>query len=239
MGTHTPSLSDLIRTQVQQAIDSVNRFLFPPACVGCGRVDALLCEGCQEDLLWLRKSICPVCEQPTTFECKCQSDLTAVYTAVAYLGPIPKAIHSLKYNGWFAVADPLADIMMQAWQVTWPLPDCIIPIPLHPEREKKRGYNQAALLAEPLSTALGVAFDPLSLKRVRHTSPQVRLAAATRQQNVSDAFWCLDRVADRTVMLVDDVYTTGATMKSAALAVKAAGAAQVYGFALAQASTDV
>jgi ComF family protein len=161
--------------------------------------------------------------------------LTAVYTAVAYVGPIPRAIHQLKYESQFAVATPLSELMATAWQPHWPEMDLIVPIPLHKKREQKRGYNQSALIAQAFGQLCNVPHAAEALYRVRFTTPQVGLNAHERKHNVDDAFWATKIAQNKTVLLIDDVYTTGATMAAAASALLTAGATAVYGYALARA----
>jgi ComF family protein len=163
--------------------------------------------------------------------------LQQVRAAVLYTEPITPIIHKMKYNGMFALAQPLAHLMVAAWP-RWQTPvDWVVPIPLHPEREKKRGYNQSALLARHFCQAVGLSPAPTLLRRVRHTQPQVELNGVERRTNVAGAFLANDNanLSGATILLVDDVYTTGATLSAAAHALLAAGAAAVSGYCLARA----
>lgn len=159
-----------------------------------------------------------------------------MYTAVSYVGPIPKAIHHLKYEGHFAFAKPLAEIMMAAWQAHWSFPQYIIPIPLHQNRQKKRSYNQSELLAKEIAEKWPIELITDGLFRIRQTTPQVGLNAHERQSNVDNAFWASETVRNQSVLLIDDVFTTGATMQAAATALVQAGAKEVFGFTLAKAN---
>ncbi len=151
-------------------------------------------------------------------------------------GSVREAIHRLKYHQDWALADVLAAELLalveaQGWQV-----DAVVPVPLGERRLRERGYNQAALLAFPLALGLGVAYRPRWLQRVRETRSQVGLSAAERRANVEGAFGALPDVArGLTVLLVDDVMTTGATMHAAAQALRAAGARRVYAVSVARA----
>ena len=118
--------------------------------------------------------------------------------------------------------------------------DLVMPIPLHHEREKKRGYNQAALLVNAFCKQVNLKPDLESLRRVRHTNPQVGLSAMARQVNVNNAFWANARgVSGMRILLVDDVFTTGATMTAAASALRSAGALAVIGFCAARAESHI
>lgn len=154
-----------------------------------------------------------------------------------YIEPASNFIHRLKYDGYFALAAPLAGIMADAWPAWSDPPDLIVPIPLHARRQRQRGFNQSALLSRHLARAVGVAWDEDALRRHRHTQPQIKLSPVERRDNVAGAFTAeAGRVAGKSVLLVDDVYTTGATMAAAAEALTAAGAAAVSGYCLARVS---
>ena len=120
-------------------------------------------------------------------------------------------------------------------QLGWPV-DTIIPIPLGKIRLKERGYNQVAMVAMPLSIQLGLDYHPSALVRARETRSQVGLSARERQENVSNAFLADNRkVSGRNVLLMDDVSTTGATLSSAAEALYASGAKDVFAITIARA----
>ncbi len=113
--------------------------------------------------------------------------------------------------------------------------DLVLPIPLHAERERKRGYNQSALLARAFSEGAALPYAEHALQRTRFTTPQVGLTAVERLVNVQDAFAADSCVQGRHVLLIDDVCTTGATMAAAANALLAAGARAVSGYCVARA----
>ena len=159
-----------------------------------------------------------------------------VRTAVFFEEPIQALIHKLKYENTFALAQPLAEIMLQAWPNWVPPIDCIIPVPLHEKRYKARGYNQSELLARHLSQHQHLVMDTHSLIRTRHTQPQVHLNAIERQSNVAGAFTVQGTdIAGKHILLIDDVFTTGATLSAAADILLSAGAATVSGYCLARA----
>jgi ComF family protein len=154
-----------------------------------------------------------------------------------YQEPTSSLIHRFKYEGYFALSRPLAQFMIAGWPAWEQPPDLILPIPLHPRRRRRRGYNQSELLARPLGQAMDIAVDASPLRRIRHTMPQVGLGPAERHDNVRGAF-AADSAAlsGRHILLVDDVLTTGATMVAAAEALLAAGAASVAAYCLARVS---
>jgi ComF family protein len=142
--------------------------------------------------------------------------------------PLRKAVLGLKYGANLAMGDALCQHLL-ALVTPWKKEiDLIMPIPLSRERERARGYNQAALIARPLGQALDLAYRPKALDRVRDTDSQVGKNLSERRKNVSGAFRANSILVNgKRVLLVDDVLTTGSTLDAAAEALKQAGAARV------------
>lgn len=200
---------------------------FPPRCAGCGRLGTWFGEECQAKILPLELSgFVPL---------RSRSTLNGIRALGYFEGPLRKAIHALKYSGREPLAEALAQILFQFWQ-DYPLPaEVVLPVPLHRDRMRQRGYNQAALLAQELGTLLGIAVDTTTLQRVQATPPQVGLSGEKRLKNVAGAFACRDDALwGKAVLLVDDVTTTGATLESCAQALKKVGVASVWGLVLAK-----
>lgn len=151
-------------------------------------------------------------------------------------GSLRQAIHRLKYASARDVVKPLAEMMIQFWRET-PLPaDVVVPVPLHPHRQRERGYNQSMLLAQAFGSAAELAVADKVLFRRRNTVSQTTLDAEQRRENVSGAFECAPAaVQDRRVLLIDDVCTTGATLEACSVALKAGGARSVWALTLARA----
>lgn len=230
--------------QARSAFYSFLNFFLPPVCANCKKVGASICQECLEQITWLQEPICHQCGRVTPHPtetcsacCRQPLPLTQIRTAVLFTGPLPPIIHHLKYKNGFGLAEPLANLMVNAWK-QWQTPiDLVIPIPLHQERLKHRGYNQSHLLAQHFCQQLHLPENQTCLKRIKHTQPQVNLNASERLLNVKDAFSADPHsVQQKEVLLVDDVCTTGATLAAAANALLKAGAHSVSAYCLARAT---
>ncbi|HXG03277.1 MAG TPA: ComF family protein, partial [Candidatus Binatia bacterium] len=142
-----------------------------------------------------------------------------------YTGALREALHAFKFGGRPALAGPLAELVFEQCGAELPATiDALVPVPLGRDRERERGFNQAALVAERLARRLKRPVRPGWLRRIRATPPQSDLGADARRANVRGAFAASARVAGRALVLVDDVLTTGATAAECARVLKAAGA---------------
>lgn len=234
-------------TVIRRGIAFVLDVIFPPKCALCGQIGATLCPACVARMQPIPQIDCPRCgrflRDSTTHSSgqlcrKCRenpSSLSQARAPLCYQDPVSTIIHRFKYEGYFALAKPLSCFLIDGWPSWQRPPNLILPIPLHPRRQRQRGYNQSELLARPLGQALGIQMNATSLQRTRHTVPQVGLGPDERHENVHGAFSAVaDVVGGRDVLLVDDVLTTGATMRAAAEALLAAGAASVSAYCLAR-----
>lgn len=223
--------------------NSFANVFFPPICANCKKPGALICAECITRVVWLHDLVCPLCgcelDRPAArcYACvKRPFPMQQVRTAVYFTEPISTFIHKLKYENTFALAPPLAEFMIQHWpQWSQPL-DLIIPIPLHPDRQRTRGYNQSTLLAAYLCHHFDVPLVTTTLQRVRYTRPQVGLNAVDRHANVAGAFMADPSfIRGKHILLIDDVFTTGATLSAATETLLTAGAQTVSGYCLARA----
>ncbi|MEA2644296.1 MAG: hypothetical protein QOG08_1322, partial [Chloroflexota bacterium] len=154
---------------------------------------------------------------------------------VVYEGPIEHAVKRFKYEGWRRLADPLGLLLAERLVVEGLSAPWVLAVPLHPRRQRQRGFNQAELLVRELRRRLALGKPPGELLRIRSTPPQVGHDRLWRLENVRGAFaWRGADLAGRSVLIVDDVATTGATIEACAVALKASGAGQVTGASVAR-----
>ncbi|MCS6842269.1 MAG: ComF family protein [Roseiflexaceae bacterium] len=204
-------------------LDSLLSLLLPDRCAGCGRLGALLCDECRHKLVVYDEDLPRVADQ-----------LTGVRIAYVFEGPLRHALHQLKYRRRRRVARPLGTLMASRLH-THPIPcDALIPVPLHQQRLRERGFNQAELLAREVARTTDFPLIVGPLVRLRATKQQALLDVAERIENVADAFAWKGPAPPARVVLVDDVLTTGATVNACAAALRAGGAREVYALALAR-----
>jgi len=217
--------------------------VFPALCPVCQATLAArrrdpLCGGCWDAIRRLGPPACERCGLPFAAPAAaglcgaCARERPAwdwARAAAEFEGATRDALHAFKCHGRRALARPLAALLLEQWgpALAAAALDALVPVPLGRARERERGFNQAALVAERLAAALGVPARPRWLVRTRATTSQTDLGAAERRANVRGAFAADTAVAGRHVALVDDVLTTGATAAECARMLKAAGAARV------------
>jgi ComF family protein len=215
--------------------------IFPPTCGGCGAAGVRWCEKCQLETKRIIPPICKICGQVTQANSVCARCKTTHphYKAVrawAYFdGPIRNAIHDLKYRKNIGLGASLAQNLVSLFhQYNWTI-DLITPVPLGKERQRQRGYNQAALLAQPLAYELKLPYNPQILRRIRETKSQVELTFVERQNNVKDAFQATHQgIQGKIILVVDDVATSGSTINACADALMKVGTEAVIGLTLAR-----
>jgi ComF family protein len=224
--------------------------LFAPTCAACDRTipsGDSLCDTCAVSLVATGPA-CPRCALPSagplsTLCGACRASpppYDALHAPFLYGGELARALRRLKFDGRREVARALAPLFAPALVRAATEVDLVIPVPLHRRRLARRGFNQTALLLRHARVRTLAPVDLLSLRRTRATSPQTGLDRTARRRNVDGAFAVVPsrvtRIAGRSILLVDDVGTTGATLAAAARALRAAGAAAVTAFCVARAA---
>jgi competence protein ComFC len=227
-------------------LDAVLGFVYPETCQVCHIIrsrarDGFVCDSCRRSVRFIEAPLCDKCGLPfsgeitSRFECgNCrgiQLHFDHARSAVEAKGLVLDVLHRYKYNRalWF---EPfLASLLIARCQPALQTQGCelIVPVPLHPLKQREREYNQAERLANRLSDATQIPTDPNLLRRTVHTATQTRLSRSQRARNVRRAFALTRpiRLEGRRILLVDDVLTTGATTSACAIALREAGALHV------------
>lgn len=226
-------------------LQQVLNLLYPPKCASCGASAGHFCEDCQAKLVRIGPPFCQKCGCPlnkSAAACsRCDHNplpyLDSVRSVALFEGtPLRPAIHNFKYHNQRILGQDFAPLLAKCYRDNQLETEVIVPVPLHSSRYKERGYNQSELLANGLAALINQPVDKKTLIRRRATKTQVSLSAAERHKNVAEAFACISNaLSHKSVLLIDDVCTTGATLNACAQALKRAKARSVYGLTLAQA----
>jgi len=216
--------------------------LLPLHCRCCDTAleQGRLCSACEAALPW-NSIACSHCAQPMQTSGVCPQCLRrppafdSAYAAFRLGAPVQQAVHSLKYHADFSQAHWLGTLMArQLRQRDVDLPQLLIPVPLHPLRLMRRGYNQSIEIGRHLGTRLGLKMDVTNTTRLRQTDDQIGQSASARRRNMRGAFAVNGDLAGMHVALIDDVMTTGATLNELARACRRAGAAHIEAWAVAR-----
>ncbi len=228
------------------ATEQVSDWLYPRMCPGCGqasdRPGRHLCWNCLSRVDLYSSGLCTLCgrfaegQVSHAFVCgtckKAKPWFDRARAAGHFSGVLREQVHQFKYNQALWLKHDLADLLLGCLTAHFDSAavDLVVPVPLHPVRQRERSYNQAALLAEELARRIDRRYDGNALTRVRTTGSQTLLDAAHRRANMLGAFSVRqpDWVRRRCVLLVDDVMTTGATLSECARMLKKSGARTVW-----------
>lgn len=217
--------------------------LFPTLCLGCGRWGWYVCPDCVNRLKEFSELTCPGCRKLSIngmvhHDCRPTTRLDGLISAFAYQGLVKKLVTAFKYRLVKDLTETLIELMVSQlnypllYQPAWTL----VPVPLHIQRRRWRGFNQAEILVNGLAAAWHFEVRTDLLIRHRNTTPQMTLKRQTRLENLKGAFSVpAGKVIPQRVLLVDDVATTCATLNECAATLKLAGVKEVWGVTLAQA----
>lgn len=229
--------------------------LFPSNiyCICCGNLinytrPYSLCDDCLENIRWANGRVCEVCgkvmaednEEDICTDCqKNRHCFDKGYTCMVYGQMEKEMVHKYKFNGAVYMGEKLGQIMLDRILAEDLDIDCVTAVPMHPKKLKKRGYNQAELMAKTVAKGLGTDYNNQVLVRKSYKSPMNKLGAEQRHKNVSGAYALNKKVPDagdlkgKRVLLIDDVYTTGSTVDECSRLLKEQGAEKVYVLTLA------
>lgn len=238
-----PKIFYLIKSSALNAI-------FPQRCLGCGKPDHILCTTCVARVPQFEELFCARCHRriPPANIKKCHTDsvLYGVMAAAPYSHTaLAQLIHLFKYRGNQEAGSIAGTILLRGSESLLrriseiERPSVImVPVPLHQKKERRRGFNQSAILAKIAARHLNVPLLPAALIRIKNTPPQAHSPSRQeRLKNLQDAFLVpaeqVNAVKNKIVILVDDVFTTGATLQESARALRRAGAKKIFGLVLA------
>jgi len=235
-----------LRFPKRALLDHILNLLFPVTCIHCHapvqeRRWGGACPECWSSLIRLEPPFCVKCGEPApAIEGLCglcikdEHAFDFARSALLFTRTLREIIHHLKYSDRVSLAKPLGDILKECMEREPFTGNLIIPVPLHPSRERERGFNQAELLA----TRLGRPVARRLLRRRKNTQSQTGLSRNQRKRNLAAAFETRGEVKG-TVIVVDDVYTTGSTMDEIARTLKRAGAERVEVLTVARVANDI
>lgn len=213
---------DALRMMLKASINSLIDLIYPKVCVHCSRVGSSFCLFCQSEIVPF-----------SSLQSQTPISTADGYTAVgSHTGALRSSIQALKYYNDKLQAEPLGALLAQSIKAQHWTFDMIIPVPMHLNRLKERGYNQAERIAYSLS--LHLERQPMieALQKIHHIDSQVGKSLFERQENVKDAFDIIpqyqDALLNKNILLIDDVCTTGATLQVCTAALRAAGVNAVY-----------
>lgn len=242
-------MSNIFRTEIWSGLRDI---LFPMSCLACGAVlkggcVIAYCCTCLQNVRFIQEPFCRTCGMPFV-KCAGASHLCGTCLGqrwhfararaiVEYGAQIAEPLKEFKYNGKMhalATFNSLAHIYYQYHCL--PAPDLVLPVPLHPRRLRQRGFNQALVLSRKLFPAWKKIIDPFVLERHRWTRPQAGLKGEERRNNVKNVFRVKNtaRTRDKKILLVDDVFTTGATVNECSRVLLESGATEVEVFTFAR-----
>ena len=223
-------------------IQNMKKLLWPEICPFCGKVYGTgICPACESKLneLLVKQPWCMKCgipirrmEQEYCHDCKNKELHFDVGRALwLHKPPVSHSIYQFKYHNQREFGKYYVRELLKQFESTirkWN-PDLIIPVPIHKRRRRKRGYNQAEILAREIARLTNIPTDSKILKRIRYTNPQKKLDDKLRKRNIQNAFQVRGDISHvRRVLLIDDIYTTGNTLNECAKKLKEAGVENVY-----------
>jgi ComF family protein len=218
--------------------------IFPPQCAGCGKLGVLdICDDCMDQLSYYPNAFCDICGMPNKTGGTCEACKTIrplfekARSATVYGGVMKNIIHHLKFGGGRNISEKLSKLLVNMLKTNgddYLSVDIIVPVPLSSARIRERGYNQTEELAKYAAIALNKPLMTDVLIKKIDTKHQVDLPRQERLANLKGAFYADPKVKGKNILLIDDIYTTGATANETTKVLKGAGANKVFFVTLAR-----
>lgn len=226
-------------------LDFLWDFIFPKRCIGCGGFGSYFCSSCFRKIRFVQNHICPVCERASIYGsthpgCLSKYCLDGLSSVTYYDGLMKLAIRKFKYRPYLShLGEVLGLLLANVSHFSLPKGEWLVTsVPLHTHKEKERGFNQAEILGEIVAKKLGFSFKNDLLIRVKETKVQAKLSEKERKENIIKVFNVntvkKQIIVRKSIVVVDDVWTTGATLRACANILKRGGAKQVWGLTLAR-----
>ena len=224
---------------LKECLKATKDLIFPPLCFVCGKktAAALLCLECDSKIEFLNPPLCRGCSRPVgedSFLCRgCKKKAyfyTKAMSITAYREPMVSMIHDFKYRHCDYLGDFLSSIMIKHLTKLGFRPhyyDCITSVPAHHLKLKERGYNQASLLAKPIANHFKITFRDDIIYETRYRPSQVKLKGSQRKENIKNCFGARNNLEYKNILLVDDIFTTGATVNTCAKILRKQGAENI------------
>jgi ComF family protein len=221
--------------------------LFPKRCLGCHEFDNFICDKCLDSIIIKNNFCCPICNREIDFPTVCpncvgESVISGLWVVSNYHNKLVKeVIHLIKYSYCDALSEVWEKMIMKYFERErfWPEEAILIPVPLHKRRYLERGFNQSIIIGNILNKVRGNNICDKIIARKRYGKHQAMLDVEKRKESIKGCFKLISDInwkedLPKEVILVDDVYTTGATMQECARTLKGAGFEKIYGFAMAR-----
>lgn len=230
--------------------DFIASLLYPKRCVGCKKSGNYICDNCFSKISFLEYQICGICQKGsidslTHPKCKTPYSIDGIISSISYKGIVKRLLYQFKYKPFLSdLKVPLSKLfyeglIQQEAVIKFVSRDNVLvtAVPLHVSRERKRGYNQSELLGKELAKRLDITYMSSILDRLKQTKPQFELTKEQRKENLKGAFALNSRfkqkIKGKQIILVDDITTTGATLRECGKVLKQSGAGKVLGVTLA------
>lgn len=232
---------DALAVKAKTITDFCISLVFPKICIGCEKEGFCLCPKCFKKIKIQKTPLCIYCgkiaNKGLCQTCSSKTPLTGVLVGCKYSGLVKEIIHRYKYDGDKELANPLCEILLEKLnEKKFNSETLITSVPLHKKRQNYRGFNQSEIIARKIARSAGINYEKLLGRKV-FNQPQMTLSRRARKENLLGAFSSLGAdLHGKTIIVVDDVCTTGATLEECAKTLRKSGARQVWGLVIAHGS---